>query len=182
MRFSCFPEEKTLTPVHSWSRWPECKDVCLVFRSRKNCVESKSRSGLLFLCFPSSPRVFCTRIYFFTDKSSAVFFCCCYFWLFLLCFFVLFATSAALIMAVCWCLVLVSMIPWFLCFPPVFFLPLCFFLEHFTWYLIFLFCCCVSCLVVPVLLPGFFPAFCVAFFARLGHKCIALMYFSFVVY
>ena len=83
MRFSCFPEEKTLTPVHSWSRWPECKDACLVFRSRKNYVESKSQSGLLFPCFPSSPRVFCTRIYFFTDKSSVVFFCCCYFWLFL---------------------------------------------------------------------------------------------------
>ena len=69
-----------------------------------------------------------------------------------------------------------------LVFSPCAFLALMFFLDHFTSYLIFLFCCCVSCLVVPVLLPGFFPAFSVAFFARLAHKCIALMFFILVVY
>ena len=122
MRFSCFPEEKTLTPVQCCARWPERKGVCLVFRSRKNYAESKSRSGLLFPCFPSSPRVFYTRIYFFTGESSAVFFCRCYFCLFLLCFFVLFAAFAALIMPVCWCLLLASAIPWPSPFPPVFFL------------------------------------------------------------
>ena len=122
MRFSCFPEEKTLAPVRSWSRWPEHKGVCLAFRLCKNYVEPKNRSGLLFPCFPSFPRVFCVSIYFFTGESSAVFFCCCYFCLFMLCFFVLFAAFTALIMPVCWCLVLVYIIFWSLCFPPVFFL------------------------------------------------------------
>ena len=182
MRFSCFPEEKTLTPVQCCARWPERKGVCLAFRSRKNYTVAENRPGLSFPCFPFSPRIFCVRIYFFTGESSAVFLYCCYFCLFLLCFFVLFAAFAALIMPVCWCLLLPSIISWPLCFPSVFFLSLYFFLEHLAWHLIFLFCCCVSWLVVSVLPPGFFLAFCFAFFARLAHKGIALTYLILAVY
>ena len=79
MRFSCFPEEKTLTPVQCCVRWPECKGVCLAFRSRKNYTVAKNRSGLLFPFFPSSPRVFCARIYFLRAKIVLFFFCMLFF-------------------------------------------------------------------------------------------------------
>lgn len=79
VRFSCFPEEKTLTPVQCCVRWPECKGICLAFRSRKNYTVATNQSGLLFPCFPSSPRVFCVRIYFFTGENSVVFFCMLFF-------------------------------------------------------------------------------------------------------
>ena len=139
MRFSCFPEEKTLTPVQCCVRWPECKGVCLAFRSRKNYTVAKNRSGLLFPFFPSSPRVFCARIYFLRAKIVLFFFACCFLLAFGLCLFVRFGPFPAAIMLLCLRLLLASIIPWSSPSPLYFSCPFIFFFAILTCLLVLLF-------------------------------------------
>ena len=113
-----------------------------MFRSRKNYTVATNQSGLLFPCFPSSPRVFCVRIYFFTGENSDVFFFACCFWLTFG-----FGPFPAEIMLLCLRLLLESIIPWFSPSPLYFSCPFIFFynINLFTGFAVLLLCFLLCC-------------------------------------